>query len=90
MTRVAFTENLRRHVDCPDGVVAGRSTVTAVLEAYFESHPDVRGYVLDDDGSVRHHVVVFLNGQPIADRAGLSDAVDEDDEVLVMQALSGG
>ena len=64
--------------------------MTAVLEASFEDHPRVRGYVLDDEGSVRHHVVIFVNGRPIADRAGLSDAVGEDEEALVMQALSGG
>jgi hypothetical protein len=31
-----------------------------------------------------------VNGQPVKDRTGLSDAVAPDAEIFVMQALSGG
>lgn len=53
-------------------------------------YPRVRGYVLDDQGAVRRHVAIFLNGELIRDRAGLSDAVSGNDEIFVAQALSGG
>jgi hypothetical protein len=33
---------------------------------------------------------VFLDGEQIADRVGLSDAVRPESEIYVMQALSGG
>ena len=62
----------------------------AVLEAYFQRHPGVRGYVLDEQGALRHHVVVFVGGAQARDRQGLSDAVADEAEVYVMQALSGG
>ena len=90
MVRVSFTENLRRHVDCADEEVAHAPTVRACLEAYFTAHPDVRGYVLDDQGAVRTHVVVFVDGAPIDDRDAQSDPVSERAEIVVMQALSGG
>ena len=90
MVSVRFTENLRRHVDCVDGEVAPGKTVGECLEAYFELHPGVRGYVLDDQGAVRNHVVVFADGSPIRDRADLSDSVSPSGEIVVMQALSGG
>ena len=90
MVHVRFTENLRRHVDCADGEVAAAPTVRACLEAYFATRPDVRSYVLDDQGAVRNHVVVFLDGSPIDDRAAQSDAIAPSGEILVMQALSGG
>jgi hypothetical protein len=35
-------------------------------------------------------MVVFVNGEPIKDREGLSDPVPADGEIYVMQALSGG
>jgi hypothetical protein len=35
-------------------------------------------------------MVVFVNGQPIRDRADLTDPVPDGAEVFVMQALSGG
>ena len=47
-------------------------------------------YVLDEQGALRHHVVVFVDGQLIRDRVTLADPVGEQSEIAVMQALSGG
>ena len=89
MARVVFTENLQRHVACPPTSAAG-TTVRDVLDAVFAQNPRARGYVLDDRGELRHHMVVFIDGEMLRDRAGLSDPVGPDAEVYVMQALSGG
>ena len=89
MARVVFTQNLQRHVACPPVEVPG-TTVRAVLEAAFATNPPLRGYILDDQGRLRQHVVVFVDGRQVRDRVGLGDAVAEGSEVAVMQALSGG
>lgn len=89
MPRVSFTPNIQRHVACPPLDVTG-NTVREVLHEAFSNNPRARSYVLDDQGAVRTHMVVFVNGQQIADRVGLSDLVPKDAEVFVMQALSGG
>ncbi len=89
MTRVVFTPNLQRHVPSPPASVQAR-TVREALDAVFATNPRARGYVLDDQGELRHHMVVFVDGELIRDRAGLTDAVGPDAEVYVMQALSGG
>ena len=89
MATVVFTQNLRRHVECPTETVDG-PTVRAVLEVVFTANPRLRGYVLDDQGTLRHHMMVFIDGEPITDRRDLSDPVRATSEVYVMQALSGG
>ena len=89
MPTVRFTQNIQRHVKCPQQAVAG-GCVREVLNAYFQSNAPARGYVLDDDGSLRHHMAIFINGKPVTDRQSLSDAVPSDGTVDVMQALSGG
>ena len=89
MATVVFTQNLKRHVECPTEVVAG-ATVRAVLDAVFADNPRLRGYVLDDQGALRYHMMVFVDGEPITDRRDLSDPVRDASEVYVMQALSGG
>jgi hypothetical protein len=89
MPRVVFTQNLQRHVACPPAAVEG-TTVREVLDAVFAANPAARGYVLDDQGELRHHMVVFVDGEQIRDRVGLSDPVRPASEVYVMQALSGG
>ncbi len=89
MVRVSFTPNLARHVACPPQRVGG-STVRAALDAVFRGNPQLRSYVLDDQGRLRKHVNIFLNDESVRDRDGLSDAVAPGDEVFVFQALSGG
>jgi hypothetical protein len=86
---VPFTPNLQRHVPSPSVTVAG-STVAECLAAVFDDNPRARGYVLDERGAVRKHMNVFVDGEQIRDRVGLSDAVGPSAEIYVMQALSGG
>jgi sulfur carrier protein ThiS len=64
--------------------------VREALEQYFARHPQVRSYVLDEQGALRQHVVIFVNGTQLRDRAAQQEPVGEDVELYVMQALSGG
>lgn len=89
MARVTFTSFLQRHVACPPARVSGR-TVRAVLEAVFAANERVRGYVVDEQGALRKHMIVFIDGEQVQDRQGLSDPVPDDAEIYVAQALSGG
>lgn len=89
MATVSFTHTLQRHVECPPVEVRG-GTVREALEAVWAVNPRARGYVLDDQGALRHHMAIFLDGRMIRDRAGLGDAVQPDSKLYVMQALSGG
>jgi molybdopterin converting factor small subunit len=89
MPRVVFTSNLQRHVACPECDVDG-GTVAQALAAVFADAPQVRDYVLDEQGHVRRHVVIFVDGRRIADRERLTDIVTPGSEICVLQALSGG
>lgn len=89
MARVSFTANLERHVRTTTGDYAG-ATVREVLDQVFSSHQLLRDYVVDEHGALRKHMLVFVNGQRIADRMNLSDPVPPGGEVYVAQALSGG
>jgi molybdopterin synthase sulfur carrier subunit len=86
---VSFTAALERHLAAPP-VEVGGATVREALEAAFRGNPRLRGYVLDDQGGLRKHVAVFVDGEPVADRDGLADRIGPDAKVFVMQALSGG
>ena len=46
--------------------------------------------MLDEQGKVRQHMVVFIDGELVRDRDGLSDPVEADSTIDVIQALSGG
>ena len=89
MADLHFTQNLRRHTACPDCTLAAE-TIGDLLDQYFATYPGVRGYVLDDQGEVRKHVKVLVDGRNIRDRARLTDPLEHDSQVYVFQALSGG
>ena len=89
MPRVIFTSNLQRYVDCSERTVSG-TTVRAALQEVFGSQPGIRDYVLDDQGHLRKHVHIFVDGRRVRDGVRLDEPVGEKSEIHVMQALSGG
>jgi molybdopterin synthase sulfur carrier subunit len=89
MVTVEFASSLRRHVDCPAQQVAPGS-LHDVLRAALQAAPALSHYVLDDQGSVRKHVAVFVNRGLVQDRKHQAQPVHDGDQVLVAQALTGG
>jgi len=89
MAQVKFTQNLRQHLSVEAcEVTAG--TVREALDSVFAENPQLRSYVVDDQGRLRQHVVIFVDGEMIRDRLSMSDRIGPEVELFVMQALSGG
>lgn len=90
MAQVAFTRHLVRFFpelrECP---IPG-ATVAEVLGGLDALHPGILRYLCEDRGGLRKHVNVFVDGELVGDRVGLSDPVRPDSELFIVQALSGG
>lgn len=89
MPRVSFTPHLQRFVDAAPQHVAG-ATVREALENVFAANPRLRHYILDERGAIRQHVTIFVGDVAVRDRSQLTDGVDDETEIFVLQALSGG
>ena len=89
MPTVEFARSLTRHKACPVQHVAA-DTLRESLDEAFCAVPELRAYVLDDQGAVRKHVAVFVNARQIASRADLDISLQHEDKVMVIQALTGG
>jgi sulfur-carrier protein len=89
MPRLALTQHLQRYLSWSTRDLPG-ATVAAILDAAHPACPLLRDYILDEQGRVRKHITIFIDGEPIQDREKLSDPVKPNQEVFVMQALSGG
>jgi molybdopterin synthase sulfur carrier subunit len=89
MPTVEFAPALTRHVPCPAQRVEA-ATVGHALRAAFGAAPALGGYVLDEQGAVRKHVAVFVNGRMVPRAGALGVALEADDRVMVIQALTGG
>ncbi len=90
MPAVHFTQALKRfYPDLQSSTIAADS-VKELLKKLEQLYPGLKSYLLDDQGGLRQHVNIFVNGKMINDRDQQSDPLQPDSEVYIMQALSGG
>jgi hypothetical protein len=96
MPRVVVGSALTRWLDSSQAIrgerayQVGGSTLRECLDALFAQEPQLRGYVVDELGAVRHHVALFLDGSPVYDRTDLQSPIAPTSELYILQALSGG
>ena len=62
------------------------ATVAELMRALERTHPAMGGWILDERGSIRRHINVFVNGE----RAREDEAVGDADRIDVLPAISGG
>ena len=90
MAKIKFTSALKPFFPSLTDVEVEGSTVRELV-AQVETHfPGISTYLMDETGSLRKHVNIFVQGDLIKDRSRLSDSVKNSDELLIFQALSGG
>lgn len=90
MPTVKFTYALRRFFSGLGDTPATGRTIKEVLKEMDASYPGISNYILDEQGRLRRHVNIFIDGAMIHDRVSLTDRFDEKSEIYIMQALSGG
>ncbi len=90
MATVHFTRHLNEFF--PDletrDIVA--TTVAELVRALDMHWPGLTYYIVDEQGRLRKHVALWVDGELVGDREQLSDALHPDATVHILQALSGG
>ena len=90
MAKIKFTAALKRFFpDLTELEISGE-TVAEVINATEIKYPGIKDYLLDERGTIRQHMNIFVRGELIEDRETLQDALAEHDEIVIFQALSGG
>lgn len=90
MPTIKFTYALKRFFPQLNELVAGGNSLPEVLTEIEQQYPGLSNYVLDEHGSLRKHVNIFIDGKMIYDRKTLKDSFQSESEIYIMQALSGG
>jgi molybdopterin converting factor small subunit len=90
MAYVHFTPALKRFRPDLTTIEVNAITVAGIVAGVEDHYPGLAAYLVEDNGALRQHVNIFINDTFIRDRKHLSDRVQPDDEVHVIQALSGG
>ena len=90
MPTIKFTNALKRFFPTLSETDISADDLTQVLEELENIHPGLKSYIIDEQGALRQHVNIFIDGDLIHDRHKLSDAFQDNSEIYIMQALSGG
>ena len=84
--KVQIPSALRSYTESAQAEADG-ATLDAVLADLDRQYPGIRFRMIDEQGKIRRHIRIFVNG--VAANT-LSLAMRPDDEVILVQALSGG
>ena len=68
-------------------VEADGATLGAVLAELDKQYTGIRFRMVDEQDRIRRHIRIFVNGDQVHE---LSQSLDPSDEVVIVQALSGG
>lgn len=85
--KVLIPTPLRSYTGERHEVQAAGSTLGAILEDLERRYPGIRFRMIDEQDGIRRHIRVFVNGDQVR---GLQARLRATDEVLIVQALSGG
>jgi molybdopterin synthase sulfur carrier subunit len=90
MAHVKFTQSLKRFFPDLCKVEIEGNTVADIVTALDTRWMGLADYLIDEQGRLRPHVNIFVDGELIHDKQALSDLVDNNTRIYIIQALSGG
>ena len=90
MATINFTSALKRFYPDLKPVHVKATTIGGILLELNEFYPNLSDFLVDEHGALRQHINIFVGDSMINDRETLADNVNEKEEVLIFQALSGG
>lgn len=70
--------------------VPARPSLSETLAMLWNECPAVRDRVITEQGEVRPHVNIFVDGESIRDADGLATDVRDGAEIFILPAVSGG
>lgn len=89
LATIAFTPHLRAVGPTQEEACRG-ATLAEMLDALDPHYPRLKAYVLDDQGRLRKHIAIFVDGVMTPRESALERPLGEASHVYVFQALSGG
>ncbi len=86
MTTVHLPTVLRDLIGGEGEVSISAGDIRGLVTELESRYPAIAGRVRNEQGVIRPHVKIFLNGELV----GLEDSVEENDEVRILPSISGG
>ena len=84
--KVLIPSALRSYTESGQAIASG-ATLADVLHDLDRQYPGIRFRMIDEQEKVRRHIRIFINGEQVH---ALSQPLKMTDDVVIVQALSGG
>lgn len=84
--KVLIPSALRSYTEQSEAEASG-ATLAAILSDLDRRYPGIRFRMIDEQDRVRRHIRIFVNGEQVRE---LAHPLRATDEVVIVQALSGG
>ena len=88
--RVRIPTPLRGATDGASELSSSAGTVLALIEDLETRYPAIKGRLRDDEGELRRFVNLYVNGEDVRFRDGLSTSLASGDELSIVPAVAGG
>ena len=90
MSTVKIPPVLRASTGGEKEVAAEGGDVGEVLRSLAAQHPDTKGQLFGEDGSLNRYVNIYLNDEDVRVLDGLETAVKGSDTLVILPAMAGG
>ncbi len=89
-SQIKIPSPLRRFTDGNSSVSVEGKTVSEIFENIFSQYPNIQGHLLDESGTIRNFVNVYVNGTDIREQDNLETTVSPGADIRIIPAIAGG
>ena len=89
-SKLRIPSPLRRFTNGQSEIEVDGNNVHQILEQLFDTHPDIKNHLIEENGSLRNFVNIFINGENIRQKGGLEATVPNGSDVRIIPSIAGG
>ena len=65
-------------------------TLESVLDELFNTYPEIKNHLIEENGKLRNFVNIFINGENTRHNGGLNYKVKDGDDIRIIPSIAGG
>lgn len=90
MPVIRFPTPLRYYVENQSEVVSSAVTVDDLLKDLVSRYPSLKVHLVDQDGKLRRHFHIFVNGEHVRELNGMETILKTEDQLILLASAAGG
>ena len=89
-SKLKIPSPLRRFTNGQSEIEVDGENIKKILDQLFDIHPEIKNHLVEEDGTLRNFVNIFINGEDIRQRGGLESSVEDGSDVRIIPSIAGG